>query len=119
TSQDEKKTDYGVIKIHKNVIVQIASLAAMEVEGVSKISMNFFTEFLKIITKGKIVKYPVKIELRDNNEVTVSIPLVVNYGINIPNVAANVQENVKKAIEKMTGLYPADIHIKIKGVEVK
>lgn len=118
-NQDEKRTDYGVVKIHKNVIAQVASLAAREVEGVSRISTSLFTELLRILTRGKVVKYPVKVELRENNEVTLCISIVVNYGVNIPNVAANVQENVKKAIEKMTGLYPADIHIKVKGVETK
>ena len=119
TSQDEKRTDYGMVKIHKNVISQVASLAAREVEGVSKISTNLFGELLRIISRGKIVKRPVKIEFRDNNEVVVSVAIVVKYGVNIPDVAANVQENIKKAIEKMAGLYSADIHIKIKGVEIQ
>ena len=119
TSQDEKRTDYGVIKIHKNVIAQVASQAAREVEGVSRISTSLFTEALRVLTKGRFVKYPIKIELKDNNEVSICVSIVVTYGVNIPNVAANVQENIKKAVEKMTGLYPADIHIKVKGVEVK
>ncbi len=117
--QDEKRTDYGVVKIHKNVIAQVASLAAREVEGVSRISTSLINEALKILTKGRIVRYPVKIELKGNNEVIICISIVVNYGVNIPAVAANVQENVKKAVEKMTGLYPVDINIKVKGVETK
>ncbi|NQU74336.1 MAG: Asp23/Gls24 family envelope stress response protein [Candidatus Omnitrophica bacterium] len=119
TVNEDKRTDYGMVKIHKNVIAQVASLAAMEVEGVSRISTNLFIEALRILSKGKIVKYPVKIEFKDNNEVVIAISIVVKYGVNMPNVAASVQENVKRAIEKMAGLYPADIHIKIKGVEIK
>lgn len=119
TNQDEKRTDYGVVKIHKNVIAQVASLAAKEVEGVSRISTHIFTEALRILTKGKIARDPIKIELKENNEVVICIPIIVNYGVNIPNVAAGVQENVKKSIEKMTGLYPSDINIKVKGVVVK
>jgi len=119
TVNEDKRTDYGLVKIHKNVIAQVASLAALEVEGVSRISTNFFIETLRILSKGKIVKYPVKIDFKENNEVVIAISIVVKYGVNMPNVAASVQENVKRAIEKMAGLYPADIHIKIKGVEIK
>lgn len=117
--QEEKRTDYGVVKIHKNVIAQVAMLAAKEVEGVSRISLNLFSKALRVLTKGKVVRYPVKIELKENNEVSLCIPIIVNYGVSIPNVALGVQENVKKTIEKMTGLYPADINIKVKGVDIK
>ena len=54
TSQDEKRTDYGIIKIHKNVIAQVASLAAREVEGVNRISTSLFTEILRIISRALI-----------------------------------------------------------------
>ncbi len=119
TGQDEKRTDYGVIKIHRNVIAQVASLAAAEVPGVTRIGTSIFTEALKILSGGNVVKYPIKIEFRENNEVAIVIPILVNYGVNIPTVAASVQENVKKAIERMTGLYPAEIDIKVKGVGIK
>lgn len=117
--QEEKRTDYGLIKIHKNVIAQIAATAAREVEGVSRLSSNLFTTALNILSKGKFVRYPLRIEFHEHNEVSLSIGIVVKYGVNIPEVAANVQENIKKVIEKMTGLYPVDIHIKVKGVEAR
>jgi len=117
--QEEKRTDYGLIKIHKNVIAQIASMAAKEVEGINRLSLNLFAKLLNLASKGRLLKYPVKIEFRENNEVAICISIVVNYGVNIPEVAANVQENIKKALEKMTGLYPTDIHIKVKGVDQK
>lgn len=117
--QEEKRTDYGLIKIHKNVIAEIASMAAKEVDGVSRISMDLFTKAINTLTKGKIARYPAKIDFKENNEVEICVSIIVNYGINIPEVAARVQENIKKAVEKMTGLYPVDIHIKVKGVETK
>lgn len=119
THQEEKRTDYGLIKIHKNVIAEIAAMAIKEVEGVSRISADLFTRALNSLTKGKIVRYPVKIVFKENNEVEICISIIVNYGVSIPDVAAKVQENIKKTVEKMTGLYAADIHIKVKGVETR
>lgn len=117
--QEEKRTDYGMIKIHKRVIAQIASLAAREVEGVSRISETLPARILRVLSSGKIVRYPIRIELKENNEAVIAISIIVNYGINIPAVAAAVQENVKKAVEKMTGLYATDVNIKVKGVDAK
>lgn len=119
TQQEEKRTDYGVVKIHKRVIAQIATLAAAEVEGVNRISQPIFTKVISVLSAGKIKRFPARIELRENNEVIIAVSIIVNYGVNIPIIAAAVQENIKKAVEKMTGLYPVDIHIKVKGVEAK
>jgi len=117
--QEDRRTDYGLIKIHKNVIAEIAYIAAKEVDGVSRISLDLFSRILSLISKSNINRYPIKITFKENNEVELCIPIVVNYGVNIPEAAARVQENVKKAIEKMTGLSASDVHIKVRGVETK
>lgn len=116
---EEKGTEYGLVKIHRNVVAQVASIAASEVEGVHRLWSSLIMRLLKIATRGKYKKEPIKIEFKENNEVLVVISIIVNYGVNIPNVAMNVQENIKKAIEKTTGLYPVSINVKIKGVEAK
>lgn len=116
--QEDRRTDYGLIKIHKNVIAEIASMAAKEVDGVSRISLDLFSKTLSLISKSNINRYPIKISFKENNEVELCIPIVVNYGVNIPEAAARVQENVKKTIEKMTGLSASDVHIKVKGVSL-
>jgi uncharacterized alkaline shock family protein YloU len=118
-SQEDRRTDYGLIKIHKNVIAEIASMAAREVEGVNRISLDLVSRALALISKSHINRYPIKITFKENNEVELCIPIVVHYGINIPETASRVQENVKKAIEKMTGLSASDVHIKVKGVEAR
>ena len=119
TQTDERRTDYGLIKIHKNVVAQVASLAAKEVDGVSRISGNLITKALRFLTRGRFAPYPLRIDFKGNNEVSVCIGIVVHYGFNIPTVALNVQENIKRVIERTTGLSAADVHIKVKGVETK
>ena len=52
----------------------------------------------------------VKVEVGEK-EAVVDLYMIVNYGVRIPEVAWNVQENVKKAIENMTGLNLSLIHI--------
>ena len=38
---EESKTDFGIIRIHKKVIASIASLAALEIEGVKRVGGDF------------------------------------------------------------------------------
>ena len=54
----------------------------------------------------------VRIDL-DDNKVTVDITIVVEYGSPVPDVARSIQENVKKAIETMSGLdvHAVDVHV--------
>ena len=113
--KDESRTDLGTIRIHKNVIASIASLAATEIEGVKRIGGDFKSGLIALI--GKKASLVIKVEIDKNEEVRVEIPLVIKYGFNIPDVANKVQENIRNALEKMTNLLIKDINIKVQGIE--
>jgi uncharacterized alkaline shock family protein YloU len=51
-------------------------------------------------------------------EAAVDLFIIVDYGIKIPDVAWQIQENVKKAIETMTGLNVVEVNINIQGVDM-
>ena len=103
----------GTVSFATEVVATIAGLAATEVEGVASMSSqsNGFADMFsrkntRNFTKG------VRIDL-DNNRVTVDISIVVEYGSPVPDVARSIQENVKKAIETMSGLdvHAVDVHV--------
>ena len=103
----------GTVSFATEVVATIAGLAATEVEGVSSMSNQnagladmFSRKNTRNFTKG------VRIDL-DGNKVTVDITIVVEYGSPVPDVARNIQENVKKAIETMSGLdvHAVDVHV--------
>jgi len=112
---DEGKSDLGLIKIHNNVIASIAYLAALEIDGISRICDDVRSRILNFI--GKKTKSGA-IDVRTRGEsISVVVPLIVKYGYNIPEVALKVQERIKSAIEESTDVTPKDIIIKIKGVD--
>ncbi|NMA13612.1 MAG: Asp23/Gls24 family envelope stress response protein, partial [Clostridia bacterium] len=41
---------------------------------------------------------------------------IVDFGVRIPDVAFKIQENVKKAVETMTGLKAIEINVHVQGV---
>ena len=103
----------GTVSFATEVVATIAGLAATEVEGVASMSSQnagladmFSRKNTRNFTKG------VRIDL-DGNKVTVDITIVVEYGSPVPDVARSIQENVKKAIETMSGLdvHCVDVHV--------
>lgn len=112
-----QELEFGTIKISDDVVAVIAGLAATEVPGVAGMSggvVNGITEMLgrKNLSKG------VKVQVNEK-EAIVDLYIVVDYGVRIPEIAWNVQENVKKAIESMTGLKAAEVNIHVQGVNME
>ena len=113
--KDESQTDLGNIKIHKNVIASIASIAAVEIEGVKRIGGDFRSGILELI--GKKALMAIKVDIDKNDEMRLEVPLVIKYGFNIPDIANKAQENIRNALEKMTNLSIKYININVQAIE--
>lgn len=113
--KEESQTDLGNIRIHKNVIASIASIAAVEIEGVKRIGGDLRSGILELI--GKKALMAIKVDIDKNDEMRLEVPLVVKYGFNIPDIANKAQENVRNALEKMTNLSIKYININVQGIE--
>ena len=103
----------GTIKYANEVIAIIAGVAATEVEGIAgMVTSGGIGEFIgrnRNITRG------VRVEL-GSEEASVDLYITVEYGTPIHKVAAEVQENVRKAIESMTGLHVVKVDVHVQGV---
>ncbi len=106
----------GTVSFATDVVATIAGLAATEVEGVASMSSPssaladmFSRKNTRNFTKG------VRIDL-DGNCVTVDVTIVVEYGSPVPDVARSIQENVKKAIETMSGLTVHSVDVHVSGI---
>ena len=110
-----RSTDLGVVRINNDAIATIAQVAAMEVKGVRKmgggLAKTIYEAFLK---RG--APRGVKIHMRES-EVRLAVYIVVEYGVDIPRIADEVQENVKRAVEKMAGLVLSEVDVVVEGVE--
>ena len=104
-----EKEEIGKVIISDEVFSLIAGLAAMEVEGVNSMAGN--------ITRELVAKLAMKVEVQDES-VTVYMSLNIDFGYNIPQVSAKVQERVKASVENMTGFHVETVNIKIAGVIV-
>lgn len=108
---------HGSIKISEEVIASIAALATMDVEGVAEMTGGFSESISNIIGKSLASK-GIKVNTNEDN-VNIDIYLIVKYGVKIPDVAWNVQEKVKKDVEKTTGVAVQAVNIHVQGVAIE
>ena len=108
----------GTVTFATDVVATIAGLAATEVEGVASMVGSSSSGLAEIFKRGQNTRSltrGVKVELIDNT-VAVHLTIVVDYGSPVPRVAKSIQENVKKAIETMSGLEVTSVNVFVQGV---
>lgn len=110
----EEKLDAGTITFANDVIAIIAGLAASEVQGVAAMSGGIYDGVASALGRKNLTK-GVKVEV-GNEQVAIDLSMIFNYGVAIQGVAKDVQENVKKAVENMTGLQVVQVNVAVVGV---
>ena len=104
----------GSVRIADDVVAIIAGLAATEVPGVAGMSGGIAGGIAEMLGRKNLSK-GVKVEVGET-EAAVDIHVIVTYNVRIPDVAVKIQENVKKAIETMTGLKVVEVNVHVQGV---
>ena len=106
----------GTVSFATDVVATIAGLAANEIEGVAGMTSPN-SSFADILTRKSSRNYTkgVKVDIA-NNKVAVDVSIIVDYGSPVPDVARSIQENIKKAIETMSGLDVLSVDVHVQGV---
>jgi uncharacterized alkaline shock family protein YloU len=114
---DYERTDMGTIQIAPEVIEVIAGLATVEVSGVKGMSGGFAGGIAELLGRKNLSK-GVKVEV-GQREAAVDVSIIVEYGNRIPEIASEIQRNVKRSIEMMTGLAVVEVNVHIHDVHFK
>ena len=107
----EDPTPSSNITYNSEVVAIIAGLAANEVEGIA----GMCNVSGSIMGKNRNATKGVKVEV-GTEEVAVDLYVIVEYGIPIQRAAGDAQENVRKAIESMTGLHVVRVDVHVQSV---
>lgn len=97
------------IRIANDVIAAIANKAASEVPGVFSMFGGISDVFGKKMSKG------IKVDAGEKST-KIDVNIIVEYGIRIPDIAFEIQNRVKKAVESMTGLNVEEVNVHVQGV---
>ena len=103
----KKETGLGTIRVADEVVSIIAGLATTEVDGIAGMSGGIAGGIAEILGRKNFSK---------GVKAAVDLYIIVKYGIRIPEVALAAQENVKRAIETMTGLSVVEVNVHVQGV---
>jgi uncharacterized alkaline shock family protein YloU len=112
---EAEEESVGNIKISVDVVSTIAGIATTELEGVAGMYSSFAGGIVEKLGAKKNPSKGVKVEMTEST-VAIDLYIVVEYGVRIPELAWEIQENVKNNVETMTGLSVEKVNIHIEGV---
>ena len=103
------------IKISNDVVAVIAGVAVSEVPGVASMSGGFAGGISEVLSGKKNLSKGIKVDAGEK-DVKIDVNIIVEYGSRIPDVAFEIQNRVKKAVESMTGLKVEEVNVHVQGV---
>lgn len=113
----EHGNQYGQIKIHEGAIATIVRKAACSVPGVTRITGNSFVDNIaEIVGSKKIQDRSIQIAM-NNSSVAVELSINIQYGVQLPTVAAAVQDAVSREIKAITGLNVTKVNVIVREME--
>ena len=113
--QEEIKTENEGIQISNDVIAVIAGVAVSEVPGVAGMAGGFAGGISEVFSGKKNLAKGIKVDATET-EAKIDVNIIVDYGTRIPDVAFEIQNRVKKAVETMTGLKVLEVNVHVQGV---
>lgn len=116
TSNNEDKT--GIVKIADEVIAVCVLNATLKTSGVSALSGGLTDSLSRNLLGKEPVYKGIKINQGDDG-VVIDISVIVEYGVKIPAVAWDVQENVKNEVEEIIDIPVIAVNIHVAGVHFK
>lgn len=109
-----EQTGLGTIRIADDVVKVISGLAAMDIKGVAGMSGGFVGGIAELLGRKNLAK-GIKVEVGEK-EAAIDLSVIIDYGMRIPDVAAQIQESVKSAVERMTGLKVIEANVNVQGI---
>ncbi len=110
--------DNNEIKIADDVVAVIAGVAVSEVSGVAEMAGGFAGGITEVLSGKKNLAKGIKVEVGDK-DTKIDVNIIVEYGVRIPDVAFEIQNRVKKAVETMTGLNVVEVNVHVQGVNTE
>ena len=106
--------DNGRVMISEDVIETIIAETVTEVEGVHGLNVKPGADIADLI--GKNWGKGMKIQIAEDNSVSISCNVSVKYGYSVVDVAKNVQNALTSAVEGMTGVKVTVVNVNVCGI---
>ncbi len=108
----------GVVNIVPEVIATIISRTVINIPGVAGLATHAKGGIGTLLGTKELEK-GIKVDLKENKEVSTTISVILEYGSIIIQVAREIQKKVKEELENKTGLKVTGVDVNIQGVHVE
>ena len=105
----------GSIKIAPQVLEFIAGIATSQVDGVSRMRGSFANNVGEILGRSDH-RRGVHLTIEDDHSLTFDVTVNIDYGKDVPQVAAEIQNKVKQQVALMTDLKVGLVNVHVQGI---
>ena len=105
----------GELVIPNEVIAQIVGLTVLECYGVVGMAARSLTQGVAGLLSRERIDQGVAVR-REGEALAIDLYVIVEYGLNLAEVASTVRSRVQYTVEKLTGLSVGAIQIHVQGV---
>lgn len=113
-SLPKASSKFGDIQISPNVLEVIASIASVQVKGVKRMRGSLATSVNELFGRKEMGK-GIRLNFKDE-KLIVDVYVYLNYGISVPKVALEIQEQVKQQLLFMTEIDLGEVNVHVEGV---
>lgn len=106
------------MSIAPGVVDRVISIAACEVEGVSRVSTYTSGGLITgLVARAK--RQAILTHITDEGELSVTVHVIVEYGYSIPKLAAEIRQHVADALLLQLGIEVGEVNVQVESVAFK
>ncbi len=110
------ESNLGVISIQKDVIAKIAGSAALECYGIVGMAATSVRDGLIHLLKKESLAKGIEIDVDEENNLKVTLHIIVEYGTNIPAIGDIITSTVKYRVEESLDLSVNEVIVCVDGI---
>ncbi|HNP70486.1 MAG TPA: Asp23/Gls24 family envelope stress response protein [Kouleothrix sp.] len=116
TPPNQRQLPTGTIEVAPRAIASIVASSVGQSYGVVGMAPHTFREGVAQVLHQRDAHRGVDVRIGDD-WVEIDVYIIVGYGMRIAEVARNVQENVRYAVERALGMPVARVNVRVQGLK--
>jgi len=112
---NRRKLPMGKIEVAPRAIATIAARAVGRSYGVVGMAPHTLREGVAQVLRHEDAHKGVEVRM-GNDEIMIDLYVIIEYGTRVAEVARNVQENVRYAVEQALGMQVARVNVRVQGL---
>ena len=110
-------SENGAVRVHESVVSSIVRKTVLGIEGVVRFAGNSFVDNIAEFVGSKAMQdRAISVEMGEGS-VAISVQIVVQYGLYIPDVATKVQEAIQSQVQDLTGISVERVNVLVMDIE--